>query len=192
MMKAMLKYWKLLDVLSVLSVYTLGTVYRLSGQSLLIFSHVLLLCSKSFFYYKLYTSQNITNRTIFGITKPKVLKGILTTTTIGGLVILGFYYFDLLRINDFEHNINWIWTSIIISRIIESFIPYSHWDALILNQELYIRQFFGVKVITLKSEMTYRKITDEKIELQMDNLRYEVLINNEEINEFQKIINKSY
>lgn len=189
MTNTMFKYWKLPDVVAVTVAIIIGFMYKPDGRILFLIGFTPMIINQIFFYSKLhkYSSENKLN--IFGITRSRIITGAFSNLLFGVGIIFAFYYFELLN-SETENSSNWVWISIFTSRMVESVIPYSYWNVIEMNNQLYIKKILGVKEIRILPEMTIRKITQEKIELNLENLTWELPIREEEIENFLTIIGK--
>ncbi len=187
MTKNILNYWKFADAVMVTIAIIVGIVFNPTGWVLFLAALIPMLLNQAVFYFRLNSYVQKRESVLFGITKSRILSGVLSTILLGGATIFAFYYFDLL--NSAQENItNWVWMAIIISRMVESMIPFSYWTVIEVNNTLFVKKTFGIKEISLHPEMTIRKITNEKVELNSENLSWELPLRSEEIEKLTTIL----
>ena len=184
----MIKFQKLPDLIAISIAFTFSLVYKPTSGWILFFIGIIpMLLNQAFFYSRLYKRKLIKELVIFGLSNFRTITGAIGTFLIGGGIIFILFYFQFLN-NKQENLSNWIWLSILISKMIESLVPLSYWNVIAINENLYVSKFFGFKKINLKQELTIRKITNDKIELHSKHTISELTISEVEIEKLVTII----
>lgn len=185
-----LKIQILSDILLVMIAFIVGVSFAIEGWMLFSITLIPLLLKQLIFYSWL--RKQVLNRSVeeFGITSTRMLFGALTAFTIGGAILVGLIYFEPAYFSR-ENAVNWIWIAILVSRMIESLVPYSYWKVVATDKQLIVKKAIGVREIILQPAMTVSVITSDKIELISGASCWELPIREEELKQFMTIVAKT-